>query len=330
MTSDQPKLFLGVESVRRHVTNEADQFQLGLREAGWTLCGRGLDVDCVDVPKLLRDFKPRAAILQDRREWDVRPSAGKTPGNWRNPADYFQGWECLEKRPDILRLSVLKDVQNSEWYRQLGIFAGLDGWVHYYHPDSIAGKAPWVKRDQMVRTWHTVDAEAVPPFADQRAGCILSGYAGRSCESIYPLRCELLRRVKELPETTALEHPGYGEVGCHSTNYLNILNRYKVAICTASIYDFSLRKITEAAACGCLVVTNLVERLPDVLEQNLLRVGCSVRDAADAVRLGLLGWESVKQRVIAKSVKREYDWRVEGRRLSQAIDDFGRRVKGWQ
>jgi hypothetical protein len=329
-TEKMTKLVLGVESVRRHVTDEAHVLQLGLKEAGWTLCGHKLDVDEVSVPKLLAQFNPTVVILVDRREWDIRPNSQPTPGNWRDPAARFTDWQVLKERPDILRLSVIKDNQNPAWHQQLDNDAGLDGWISYYHQDAVLARAPWITHDRLIRTWHSVDSQLVPPFSADRKGCLLSGFVGKSCARIYPLRIELFKRYQELPETDILEHPGYGEVGCRSTEFLNTLSKDKVAICTASTRDFLLRKVVEASACGCAVVTNLSDRdRPVGIENNLIRVSPNAwfDEVARAVRIALDNWDVEKQFNIVEKVKREYDWRIQGQRLSWAIDEFGRRMK---
>jgi hypothetical protein len=318
------KLLLGVDT-SRHSTDEAWQFQLGLREAGWVLCGRGLDVDETDVAKLVERFDPRAVVLQDRKEWEGR--------GWRNPLDRLTNWDCLRRRGDILRLSVLKEPAGSEQCEDMGARAGIDGWICYYHQDAVTRFAPWARRDRMIRTHHSIDASAVPPFsAEGRAGCLLSGYVGRSVVRTYPLRTILFERWQELPESTKLDHPGYGEIGCRSGEFLKTLSQHKVAICTASIHDLLLRKIVEASACGCLVVTNLsTADIPLEITENMVRVHPSAwfDDVQVACKRALSAWNPEVQERISRGVKFWYDWRAVGKRLDRDIEDFGRRLGKW-
>jgi hypothetical protein len=52
-----------------------------------------------------------------------------------------------------------------------------------------------------------------------------------------------------------------------------MLSKFKVAICTSSMYGYSLRKIIEATAAGCRVITDLPtdDYLPDI-DGNLIRI----------------------------------------------------------
>jgi hypothetical protein len=72
---------------------------------------------------------------------------------------------------------------------------------------------------------------------------------------------------------TWLNHPGYHRKGCCTPDYMQFLSNFKVAVCTSSRYGYALRKIIEATAAGCQVVTDLPtdEVLPEI-DGNLIRV----------------------------------------------------------
>jgi hypothetical protein len=122
-----------------------------------------------------------------------------------------------------------------------------------------------------------------------------------------------------------LPHPGYGRTRCWTPDYLQTLSRYKVAICTASIHGYALRKIMEATACGCRVVTNLREHVP-LIDANLVRVAddigfpqlCDLLSSLDA------SWDANFQEQMAFLARERYEFREQGRLLAREIENVRR------
>jgi hypothetical protein len=99
---------------------------------------------------------------------------------------------------------------------------------------------------------------------------------------------------------------------------LDTLSKYKVAICTSSIYGYALRKIIEATACGCIVITNLPEsdRLP-FIDDNLVRVFphpekefLTLQRYGNRIRECIEKYDVERQRHFAEQAIKYYDYRV--------------------
>jgi len=297
-----------VPSMKDHTTDEGWQLMLALRSAGYTLTAH------TDVPALLHDCTPRTLVVQDKREWD-----GQTGGPGFDPRERFTGVGVLRDRPDVFKLTVLKDAhQRPAYHREAAEEMAAHGWVTYYDPDRVAEQAPFVRRHHLVRTYHTVDAAAVPAYeARGRKGCLLSG----AVSGAYPLRSRLVQDRHRLYDVTYLPHPGYGRRYCHTPQFLKTLSRYKAAICTASRFQYATRKIVEATAAGCVVITNLKETLP-VIDGNLVRIADDVPldVVSRVVAEQTAGYDPDRQEHYARLCKSHYDYRAEGDRLASAIE----------
>jgi hypothetical protein len=120
-----------------------------------------------------------------------------------------------------------------------------------------------------------------------------------------------------------LRHPGYAMAGCATPAFLQILNRFKVAICTSSVYGYALRKIIEATACGCVVVTDFPadEILPEI-DDNLVRIHPRIGLPRLAALIGRLtdSYEIDLQRHYAERARAFYDYRAIGCRLAADIE----------
>lgn len=258
------RLFLAVSSATAHVSNEMWQLQEGLCQAGYRLVGPGFPGSTGDVARLC-DGLSGIAVIQDRREWD--PSS---PIAYDKRAA-FTGISVLAQSPNIARITITKDAhsipaQMAAWHHEMQIHL----WIVYYHPRIVARLASYVRPNHIIRTWHSINPNEVPPvnYKDKH-GCLLSG----AVSAAYPLRQRLFRDVSRLPDTAVLSHPGYGLKGCRTPQYLLALSRHKVAICTASMYGYALRKIIEATAVGCRVLTDLpVEDVLPEIDGNLVRI----------------------------------------------------------
>lgn len=307
-------------NLRAHMTDEGWQLQESLRLSGYRLFGDhgGLSLA---VPEILREAGGlRTLVVQDRREWEPSHPAcfDKQSG--------FVGWRSLANRDDIFKLSIVKDAQHDrEFHHDTSVGMGIHAWIHYYHPRIVAALCPWIRPRNMIRVWHTVDRLDVPVYSPAgRGGCLLSGaMTGR----YYPLRLRLKRNLLSLPDTHLMPHPGYGVSGSVTPRYLASLARFKVAICTASVYGYSLRKITEATACGCVVITDLpAEDAIPAIDGNLIRIppDASIPAVAEAIREACDAYDPERQAEFARLAIERFDYRTEGQRLATAIEQARR------
>jgi hypothetical protein len=309
------RIALAVASMQKHMTNEGWEIMRGLGEAGYLLCGHGLPHDETNVRTLLNKLDPAVALVQDKREWDV------PAGHFRDDHARFHHVDALASRPGTFKLTILKDShQRPQDQMESAKEMGCHAWVIYYHPKIVHRLAPYVRPEHMIRTYHTIDPATVPEYTTEgRAGCLLSG----AVSGAYPLRTMLVRNVKRLPSTTLLPHPGYHRLGSATPRFMKTLSRYKVAICTASMYGYALRKLIEATACGCMVITNLPsdEVLP-AIDGNLVRVPSNIHinDMRNTVAHCLSTYDPEKQRHYADEALSRYDYQVETARLAGEIE----------
>lgn len=310
---------LAVESMKRHMTDEGWQIMAGLEHAGYTLCGHNLGKSETYVPIIVGRTDPGIVVVQDKREWDVAPT------NFRDKEARFTEVEYLRTRPDIFKLTIVKDAQhNPEYHQQSADEIGCHAWIVYYDPDTVCSLAPYVRRQHIVRTYHSLNPAVVPEFRHKRHhGCLLSG----AVSNAYPLRKRLFKEYDKLPDTHKLRHPGYHMNGCQTAEFMQILSQYRAAICTASRYGYALRKIIEATACGCVVVTDLPEHevMPEI-DENLVRVSpeASTKDIAALLEKIYLTYDKERQIELAQRAIRFYDYRVIGRKLADDIEAMRR------
>lgn len=308
-----------VPSMAQHMTDEGWQLFQGLGHTGYVLAGNKAPVDCTDIHKVVGKFHPSTVLLQDKREWD-----GQTAGPGFDEEDRLHNAWTLQRRDDIFKLTVLKDAQNNPPYHaESAAEIGAHAWVVYYHPRIVARVAPYVRQGHLVRTYHTIDRTLVPPYTAAREGALLSGAVSRA----YPLRQRLFYRYTQLPGVSVKRHPGYGRNGCRTPGFMQELTQYKVAICTSSLYGYALRKIMEATACGCMVITDLPsdEVLPEI-DGNLIRIGpdIPIRALARIIQDAYEAYDPARQEHFAKLAQDRYDFRAEGVRLAHAIEDLRR------
>lgn len=323
-------VMLAVHEMSHHMTDEGWQLAQAVHAGGFMVAGRNCQLDVVDVPTILRETEAKIVVIQDPREWDPqyiqapdgrrRPYRTKPPGAYRDYAGEFQRIDALSQRQDIFRVVVLKDAhQKPIYYREWTSRLQPHAWLVYYHPEIAAELAPYARQEHMIRMYHTVDAELVPPFNPHREGCILSGNLKAR---FYPLRARIAEAYRQIPELTVLPHPGYHAGGSCTADYLQTLSRFKVSICTASRFGYALRKIIESTAAGCVVVTDLPtkDQLPEI-ESNLVRVPPDISIPALSELLGWLldKYDPDRQEALAKAACDWYDYRVEGRRIVQSI-----------
>lgn len=313
---------LAVLSMKDHTTDEGWQIFQSLEHAGYQLWGHCLPKNSTRIPIILDISNPLTMVIQDKREWDTRP------GDFRDPYARFNQVHYLKDRHDIFKLTILKDAhQRPDYHMKAADEVGCHAWIVYYNQEIVSHLAPYVRPQHLIRTWHTIDRDLVPKYVspneqddkDRRRGCIISG----ALSSAYPLRKRLVTAIKLLPDTTYLPHPGYHRDGCCTPQYLQTLARYKVAICTASRYGYTLRKIIEATACGCMVITDLPcdEVLPKI-DGNLVRVTPDITPdiMADVVKVCLDRYDPRTQSIYSRLACEWFDYRAMGIRLANDIE----------
>ena len=101
------------------------------------------------------------------------------------------------------------------------------------------------------------------------------------------------------------------------------LSHYKAAICTSSIYGYALRKIIEATACGCVVISDLPEDecLPRI-DGNIIRIepDTSTHAVADILDRIYDTYDPHLQAYYAEAACEWYDYRLVGARLANDIE----------
>lgn len=301
---------LMVPSMERHMSNEGWQLALALQAGGYKLHGRDLGLG-TDVAEILAKDNPAVVFVQDQHEWNS--------GHLAHRSEFFNNSELLAQRPDVFKLTVMKDTHRQyESNKRYSQGVGCNAWITYYSVPITLHTLSWLRPQHVIRTYHTVDSEMVPRYdPNARRPCLLSGSLGGA----YPLR-ERVHKAN-LPNVDYLKHPGYGNHGTSTNAYLYELSRFKVAICTASKFGYALRKIIEATACGCKVVTDLPvdEVLPDI-DGNLVRVEPNIpmHEFHQLVLRLAEDYDADAQEYWAKWAKSRYDYHLEGVRLAGEIE----------
>lgn len=303
--------------MRNHMTDEGWQITHGLALNGYIHCGHGLEEPSVDVRNLIECYRPGTVVLQDIREWDSKR------GDFRDPRARFENVNTLTQYPEIFKLTILKDShQNPQYHREAAEDMGCHAWIVYYHPKIVKHLAPYVREHHLIRTWHTVNAAAVPTFNPNRSGCLFSG----AISNVYPLRQKIRSAMGRLP-VHMLQHPGYHRRGSATPEFLQTLSQYKVAICTSSIYGYSLRKIIEAVCCGCRVITDLpLEELLPVIslpaaEHCLIRVNpaISMDDLREVILTAEREYDEDLMRTISTAATHFYNFTNVTKKLAHDI-----------
>lgn len=308
------KIALMVGSMKNHMTSEGWEIALALQSSGYGLRGGVIDGE-VDVKKILETDRPSVVVIQDKREW-----IGKTAGPGFDEKERFTYVDALAKRPDIFKATILKDAHaDHALQREAAEEIGCHAWITYYHPAVVCHLAPYVRPEHVVRTYHTVDPAAVPEWLPGNGRWNNEYLVSGAVSGAYPLR----KRLIESGKFKVLDHPRYGRNHCFTGSYLSVLSNFKVAICTASRYGYALRKIIEATAVGCRVVTDLPE--DDVLpfiDTNLIRVhnDSSPENVLRACKLAADIWDENAQCEMALTCQAHYSYQNQGRLLSDAID----------
>lgn len=310
------KFLLGVHSMSRHMTDEGWLLQKGLEYGGYIPFGHGYKNSETDVREILKG-NPSVVFVQDKREWD------RDSGACFEKEAHFEYSCALAERNDIFKVTVVKDAQNSpEYHQDAAKEIGCHAWVCYYHPTVVCELAKYIRPQHLIRTYHCINPIDIPEFTkDRPIDCLVSGAVYKD---VYPLRSRLWNDASSLPGTMFLSHPRYGVNGSCTPQYLKILGLTKVAVCTSSIYSYALRKIIEATACGCMVITDLHEsdELPEI-DGNLTRIRSNYTTGTirRTIRRAINNWNDERQREFA-SKARFYDYRNIYWTLCQDIEDM--------
>jgi hypothetical protein len=347
------KVGCAVSAMKQHSTNEGWELYEGLEESGYTLTGYNMTtlgdkqprVNLVDCNEIVEKLNPYTIVLQDAREW-----MGLTASRIKDMRMRFTNLSALARRPDIFKATILKDSHNNRDLNiQTALEAGIHAWIVYYNERIVKYLAPYVREQDLIRTYHTIDSKVLPRnwkhnllmkdesiydlisvgkdevggiYSSERTkGCLISG----AISDAYPLRKRLYHHAWMLPETDVLRHPGYGSGVCHTPKYLDTLSKYKVSICTCSKYGYLLRKICESVACGCRVITDLPvdEVVPGEIDDSLIRrpPDATTTDIASIIGLAIKTYDEEKQLELALKCIKRFDYRVECSRLAKAIDN---------
>jgi hypothetical protein len=121
---------------RRHMTTEGDEFQEGLRSAGWTLCGVGYD-GLTDVPGILDRYQPDRVVVHDKRDWDPASAIA-----FRKDLG-FTRLSAL-RQSSAFKAVVVKDAASSLPYQKAFYDeVGADAAIVYYHEQSVTTHGMW-------------------------------------------------------------------------------------------------------------------------------------------------------------------------------------------
>ena len=305
------KLLLANIDYRAHMTNEGDQFQEGLRQAGWHLSGAGYD-GVRDVVTLLARYSPTAVVVHDKRDWDPQSKIAFRKDVGFARLDKLQSASCF-------KAVVVKDAATFREYQQAFYEeVGADAAIVYYHEDAVVRSSGWLTGKPLIRTYHSIDPVGLPEVGPRPDLALVSGARG----PCYPLRERVFTHAIQLG-VHVLKHPGYGNRGARTPGYLETLGRYRVHVATASEYGFALRKIIESVAMGCTPVTDLPasDVLPGI-DAALVRVRptIGVAELRDVINAARADWRLEERQHYATIARQEFDYRALGFRLDAAIE----------
>lgn len=315
------KIVLANKSYQTHMTSEGNELQLGLQHHGWILVGNGYD-NLTNIPDILSHYKPDVILIQDKRDWDRNH-----PGSFGNPNLHFDNIHVLRHQPDITKICVFKDAGSCLPY-QYEHFKNVqaDALLTYYHCKAIDKLNPGLPYEY-IRTYHSVDKDVINKLQSvpRKDKAVISGALGKY---VYPQRTDLMLTATNHMTNGCLDaytHPGYSPDRPMTNEYLQMLLGYKVSIATCSQYQFALRKIIEALACGCIPLTNLPiwDELP-VVDKYLKRFSKSDR-TEQIVRQAEVLIDEYDPEVIKQQINdtlEYYDYRNLTGILNTTIEEF--------
>jgi hypothetical protein len=298
-----------------HTSSEGFELQTGLREAGWALVGPGFDGER-NVTRLLDRYQPECVFVQDCRDWLAESNI-----SFRKDIS-FTNMEALGEAK-IPAFTVLKDAWGwKDLQSRLAHQIKAAGLLCYYRLELIREVAPWTKAYKLLRFHHTVDTAIIRRVLKGRTAPRQNALVSGMLQGCYPLRQHAFAHAKELG-LDVIPHPGYGNRGMDTPNYLAHLAGYKVHLATASQWGCAFRKIIESVACGCTPITNLPasDMLPEI-DGALVRIPSTISTEALAVTIkqAVKGWDAEERRIWSDKALVYYDWRVSGQRHAQLME----------
>lgn len=316
------KLVFGNIDYLMHTSDEGNQFQIGLKHAGWTIVGKGYEDNCADVNLLLSRYKPEAVVVHDKRDWSP-----ESKGSFRKDVG-FTNLAAIRtpQYANMFRACVVKDAGSvKDYHRQFFEEIHANAVVVYYHEQCVRALNPWLRNVPLIRTYHSLDRETCETISMQpsRMRAVVTG----ATSPVYPLRDMLMRFLLSPAgarhDIKIFGHPGYHNRGTHTPTYLRELAKYRVHFASASRYGFALRKIIESVAMGCTPVTDLpaFDALPEI-DGALLRISprSSINQILAAIDQADKAWNFDERMSWAEKARHWYDWREIGVRLSTLID----------
>jgi hypothetical protein len=302
----------------KHTSTEGNELQEGLRSAGWDLAGPGYD-GIRNVGALLDRYQPTHVFVQDVRDWlpDSNISFRKDLG--------FENVELLGES-GIPCFTVIKDAWG--WQKEQSAIAkqiNAAGIACYYRSEMVREVAPWIAKYPLLRIHHSVDADVIRPILQERGArrdALVSGFL----QPCYPIREMAFKHAARLG-LDVLKHPGYGNRGADTPNYLRRLAGYKVHLATSSQWGCAFRKIIESVACGMTPITNLPasDVLPEI-DGALCRIPSNIAhsDLGFVIRDQVAVWKEEERMYWAEKALAYYDWRTSGERFSRLMENHVR------
>lgn len=323
-------LQFGVEAFKDYASDTAYRIQAGLADQGFTCFGKRFpgDRNCTDMREVVERERPDIVHVEDWNTWNPKMKQ-------KASADVeFTNWEWVGQQEGILRCTKHADPwHHFEEQKHFQRVFNPHAVLVRYEPDLVSRCAPYMKRELMVRLYHTVTREFCRPVREKGRDriCLLSG----ACHGVvYPLRTRIWREVRQLPDwektfTHRVHHRWLHSGGSAVPGYMEQLARYKVAFVGCSKFLAAFKKLYEATAAGCIVVTNFPEtdRVP-VVDENLFRVPSDISAEAlqEICRELAFIWDEEKQKDLAQRTIARYDYRVEAARIHGILTERWRGV----
>lgn len=309
------RVIFGNIDYQTHMTNEGNEFQRGLEAAGWIITGKGFYPNHErDVLAVLDKHNPDVVLVHDKRDFD--------PGHGGFMDGIMpQNLHMLAEAKSLFRIAVVKDAGSSiEYHKAFCEQIQADAVVTYYHDQSVLKLSPWLANYELLRTYHTVDADEIAKLnlTGPRLRAIVTG----AVSSVYPTRKRAIENRVHIG-LDVLSHPGYGNKRASTPGYLSVLSQYRVHVATASAYGFALRKIVESVAVGATPVTNLpVYDVLPFIDGALVRItaDASRDEIKDAVARADADWNLSERLHYSRLACQHYNWRVMGEALSELIE----------
>jgi len=307
----------------------------GLATADFALYGMGFGENETDIQAVCERLKPDIVFVHSWDTWGPQAASGKRPkpevagGNVE-----LTGYEWLAEQDNILRVTQYADprpersAEHEQWQNEVFRPHVV---LCRYDLDNVCELNPWLRRDALLRIWHSVTADYCPPIRDRKG---IAMFGGCTLPAFYPVRHRLRAELDASPlaeertegcgpvYTVRPHHRWARGTGPDVPAYMRHLAEHRVAVVTGAKWHWALKKHWEATAAGCIVVTNLADADPlPWIDDNLVRVpdDIALADLTDLVQSLAAGWDIGRQRQFADLAVRHFDYRVEGCRIGAAL-----------